>query len=1328
MGKNNGLKRVLAVLLSLVLLFSSMAIAGVSAAASGTEYHYTFDAADGYNDYAGYYSTSGNNVKYRTGDGIEVQLVSGGKDGSAYAMKMAYTKNANATSHVAAFSVPNNKGSKINNRNHGQTAYLEAGSTFRITVTYKVTAYSSPMEMYFALGLGALGIDNYAAWTDVKKFKLGDITAANSSWSTMSALVTPMDNTGAYFVLKAVDEATRAGTEVVIGAIDIVPASVTTVSFDSNGATDPTPLFGEAGATIPYPANPTKDGYEFIGWFDQNGNPAPATFPSADLELIAQWRDLSAWGFETEAVGTELSINNNASYLATVTDEYSHSGDHALYVQSANKTAIARPQVLVMDGQGNRVTVQKGKYYDISFWALRPTGTSYTTINMWLTATSNDDVYTDSSQKTQEVIFEVNDQTFAQQGVWQQFTATIEDCPLSGNVRLGITTNQGDGRFFYFDDLCIKESEYVPPMEGAWSFESEGNDQQIDLNTNSTEKATVTNKVSHTGNYAVRFDSSNSSGNDRPQMLIKDADGNQVNVEVGKNYLISFWVMVPAGGHNYPFSYWFTAADTSTLHSSSYNKNNYIIGSEQSTAQSADKGRWQRLTYYVEDCPRAGALRLGICGYGANRNPHYFYLDDIKVEEVERGGNLPQDFEGYSVDTALDMNTDSALSIVVTDDIACNGSQSAEVNSNTSQGNVRPQMMVKDGLERQVSVYRGRNYVVTFSVFIPENQPNYAVNYWLTATDDEVCFSNNGQKKDDYVIAEKSDTDQLPKGVWNQVSLEITDCKRSGKLRLGITGNYLLPHKFYIDDLSVVETIVDTDRYTLSYENYELGQKLSLGDGAATATVTDEERHAGYQSVKFVTTGNNTDDAPQILACDVRMREFNVEVGKKYRVSFWVMVPKGQPDYDIQYWLSAGDDAANVVCDTKTYEITEKGVWTQVLLSIENCAYAGKLRLGMTGTTAAAHTFYFDDLKVEERVSMPTDTEAMNFENLTVGENISIAGNQNLTAVVSDADAYTGNKSVYLTSNSNTGDARPQFQVTDGDGNLVKVEKGKDYFVTFAVMVPTSESYFTFSYWAAAVPEDKLDDPFVRNSDFIKNDYVLGEISGADQPLAGEWHEIKLAIVNCKCDGYLRVGFTHHNAPPFTSHMYIDDIKLKNPDYVTVKFETNGAENPEDYPDITIMSETRIPTQEYVDPYRYGYEFMGWYTDKDFDGDSYVDIYSTPIVGANGEVITLYALWEAWTETKAEGPGKEEELFEVKYYTEKVWVGDQNVPESLKAGDAPTVNDAAPIVVTPEDVTPDPVDDGMPPWIIVVIIVAAVAVVGGGAVIAAILLKKNKKA
>ena len=65
-----------------------------------------------------------------------------------------------------------------------------------------------------------------------------------------------------------------------------------TVSFDVNGAGSQAPV----AQKVPYqqaaarPADPTREGYDFAGWVDQNGNPYDFNAPvTGDLALTAQW-------------------------------------------------------------------------------------------------------------------------------------------------------------------------------------------------------------------------------------------------------------------------------------------------------------------------------------------------------------------------------------------------------------------------------------------------------------------------------------------------------------------------------------------------------------------------------------------------------------------------------------------------------------------------------------------------------------------------------------------------------------------------------------------------------------------------------------------------------------------------------------------------------------------------------------------------------------------------------------------------------------------------------------------------------------------------------
>lgn len=59
-----------------------------------------------------------------------------------------------------------------------------------------------------------------------------------------------------------------------------------TIAFDTNGGSDIDPITQDYGTQIIAPANPTREGYTFIGW----DKAIPATMPAGDMTITAQWR------------------------------------------------------------------------------------------------------------------------------------------------------------------------------------------------------------------------------------------------------------------------------------------------------------------------------------------------------------------------------------------------------------------------------------------------------------------------------------------------------------------------------------------------------------------------------------------------------------------------------------------------------------------------------------------------------------------------------------------------------------------------------------------------------------------------------------------------------------------------------------------------------------------------------------------------------------------------------------------------------------------------------------------------------------------------------
>ena len=61
-----------------------------------------------------------------------------------------------------------------------------------------------------------------------------------------------------------------------------------TITFDTNGGSEIAPITQDYGTAITAPANPTREGYTFIGWDTE----IPTTMPAENITLKAKWKDI----------------------------------------------------------------------------------------------------------------------------------------------------------------------------------------------------------------------------------------------------------------------------------------------------------------------------------------------------------------------------------------------------------------------------------------------------------------------------------------------------------------------------------------------------------------------------------------------------------------------------------------------------------------------------------------------------------------------------------------------------------------------------------------------------------------------------------------------------------------------------------------------------------------------------------------------------------------------------------------------------------------------------------------------------------------------------
>ena len=110
------------------------------------------------------------------------------------------------------------------------------------------------------------------------------------------------------------------------------PAPVThTVTFDVNGGKETiSPITVNDGATVTMPANPTRDGYAFTGWY-QGDTKYDATKPvTADITLTARWEE-----------------NKPASH--TVTFDYAYDGKTSR-IEVTDRQPVSEPSAPTRDG------------------------------------------------------------------------------------------------------------------------------------------------------------------------------------------------------------------------------------------------------------------------------------------------------------------------------------------------------------------------------------------------------------------------------------------------------------------------------------------------------------------------------------------------------------------------------------------------------------------------------------------------------------------------------------------------------------------------------------------------------------------------------------------------------------------------------------------------------------------------------------------------------------------------------------------------------------------------------------------------------------------
>ena len=358
---------------------------------------------------------------------------------------------------------------------------VEPGELYNATFSIKVNAIARIEIFAVAKGaevpFGSSALDSKSSTlVDYKAYK--NFTTSETEWTDISVKFETVSTENVQYYMNILFGAKGTSNTAIVSDFSVVKTNVNelvVLNFESNGGSAVDAVRGEAGKMVNMPANPTKEGYTFAGWYldeDCTKNYTVKVFPENNTILYAKWINGAYQDFEN------FTVNSGNLYNSSLGNDFENSYSGSYF----HKTTIANgavSRVIIAQNTNEKLSAfaKAGDQITISFKYKLVSG-SIEVYPHTSTKTSgfSPASYTNSANKTAYANGYVHYNTSFTEpsNDWQTFTHTytlnsqeyFDSIGVNAEKALGYTllymTAKSDNTEFYVDDVIVYKTINIP--------------------------------------------------------------------------------------------------------------------------------------------------------------------------------------------------------------------------------------------------------------------------------------------------------------------------------------------------------------------------------------------------------------------------------------------------------------------------------------------------------------------------------------------------------------------------------------------------------------------------------------------------------------------------------------------------------------------------------------------------------------------------------------------------------------------------------------------------------------------------------------------------